>query len=133
MRLKLKEDPKEWRKTTLLTAMALAVVSSVLRWRHVLPVAGYVALLAVLAVVALCALLQPRWFRGYYRISSRIGFCLAQILGGSVLAILFLLVLTPLGWALRLAGKDPLQLKPNRTATSYWHPTEESSSLDRLF
>jgi hypothetical protein len=133
MKLKLKEDPKEWRKTTLLTALALAVLSIVLRWRRILPVTGFAAALAVLGGVALCAVLRPGWFRGYYRFSSLIGFYAAQCLGIVALVVLFLFVLTPLGWALRLAGKDLLQLKPRRTAATYWHPTDESSPLDRLF
>ena len=36
MKLKFKEDPKEWRKQALLTAPGLAILSSVLHWRHVL-------------------------------------------------------------------------------------------------
>jgi len=133
MRLKLKEDPKEWRKTTLLTALALAVISTVLRWRRVLPVPGWAAVLGVLACVALCAVLQPRWFRGYYRGSGRIGFYMAQALGVVLLAVLFLVFLTPIAFVMRLAGKDPLQIKPRRDSASYWHPTEASSSLERLF
>ena len=87
MKLRFKEDPREWRKSTLLTALGLAVLSSVLRWRHVLPVAGWVVVLACLAVVALLACVQPRWFRGYYRWSARIGFVLSQALARVILAI----------------------------------------------
>jgi hypothetical protein len=133
MKLRLKEDPKEWRKATLLTALALAVITTVLRWRRVLPTADWAALLGVLAVVILCATLRPGWFRGYYRVSTRVGFHLSRWLGYAALAILFLLVLTPLGWVFRLMGKDPLQLKRPRNAETCWHPTGESSPLDRLF
>ena len=133
MKLKFKEDPKEWRKSALLGALALAVLGTLLRWRHILPVAGWVTALAVLAGVMLCAGLRPRWFRGYYRFSLRLGFYASRWIGCAVLAVLFLLVLTPLGWVLRLTGKDLLQLKPPRDAATYWHPTGESSPLDRLF
>ncbi len=133
MKLRLKENPKEWRKAALLSALGLAVLATVLRWRHVLPVKAWGAALAVLAGVALCAVLWPRWFWGYYRFSTRLGFYLSQGIGYAVLAVLFLLVLTPLGWALRLMGKDFLQLKQRRNSATYWHPTGESSPLDRLF
>jgi len=133
MRLILKEDPKEWRKATLLGALGLAVLATVLRWRHILPVAAWAMSLAVLAGVMLCGVLQPRWFRGYYRFSVRLGFYLSRWIGYTVLAVVFVLVLTPLGWALRLAGKDLLQLKLPRKAVTYWHPAGESSPLDRLF
>ena len=133
MKLRFKEDPKEWRKAALLTAMALAVITTGLRWRRVLHTANWAAALGILGVIMLCATLRPGWFRGYYRGSTRVGFHLSQWLGCAALAILFLLILTPLGWVLRLMGKDPLQLKRPRNTETRWHPTGESSPLDRLF
>jgi hypothetical protein len=133
MRLRLKEDPKEWRKAALLGAAGLVVLSTVLRWRRILPTACWLAAIAVLLFVMACAWLRPGWFRGYYRFSSRLGFGFAQLLGRIVLAILFLLVVTPLGWAMRLMGKDLLQLKPQRNARTFWHPAKKATPLDRLF
>ena len=133
MKLKFKEDPKEWRKSTLLTALGLALLSSVVRWRHHLTVGKWLAVLAVLAVVAVCAVLEPRWFRGWYRLSLRLGFYSSQFIGRCVLAMFFIFVLTPVGFVLRLMGKDPLQLKRSPEAKTYWHEARESSPLDRLF
>jgi hypothetical protein len=133
MKLKLKEDPKEWRKATMLSALGLAVLSSVLRWRHILPVAGWATALVLLAGVVAGAWLWPHKFRGYYRVSSRMGFCVSQFIGHVVLGILFLLVLTPLGLALRLAGKDLLRLKRPGNPATYWNTAKESGPLDRLF
>ena len=133
MKSKFKEDPKEWRKSTLMTVLGLAILSLLLRWRQMLPANAWHAVLAVLGLVAVCALLQPRWFRGYYRLSLRLGFYLSQFIGRCVLAVLFILIVTPLGWVLRLAGKDPLQLKRPRDATTYWHQAKDGSPLDRLF
>jgi hypothetical protein len=68
-------------------------------------------ILVLLAAVAVAALLRPPWFRGYHLFSMRLGFALSRILGRVFLTLFFLVILTPLGWMLRLAGKDPLQLK----------------------
>ena len=133
MKLNFKEDPKEWRKSALLTALGLAILSSVLRWRRHLPVNFWCAMLALLGLVAICAVLQPRWFRGWYRLSLRLGFYSSQFIGRGVLALFFIFVLTPLGLFLRLAGKGPLQLKRPRDAATCWHPAKGSSPLDRLF
>ncbi|HZV37108.1 MAG TPA: hypothetical protein VFB72_21200 [Verrucomicrobiae bacterium] len=133
MKLKLKEDPKEWRKSALLTALGLAVLCTVLRWRHVLPAKGWLAALITLAVVATLAVLRPRWFRGFYRISGTIGFFISQVATFIALALFFLFALTPLGIFLRLTGKDALRLKRPRDATSYWNIVEDKSSLDRPF
>jgi hypothetical protein len=133
MKLNYKEDPKEWRKSVLLTVLGLAILSSVLRWRRHLPVNYWYALLALLGLVAVCAVLQPRWFRGWYRLSLRFGFYSSQFVGRCVLLVFFILVITPLGLVLRLAGKDSLQLKHPRDTKTYWHQSKDCSPLDRLF
>jgi hypothetical protein len=104
-----------------------------LRWRHVLANRTWLVILAVLALLAVTAVLQPRWFRGYHLFSMRLGFAISRILGRVALVLFFLFILTPVGWLLRLAGKDPLQLKrPGETATC-WHPAKDCSPLDRPF
>ena len=133
MKLHFKEDPKEWRKSALLTALGLAIISSLLRWRKHLSANYWYVVLAVLAVIAICAVLQPRWFRGWYRLSLRLGFYSSQFIGRCVLAVFFIFILTPLGWGLRLLGKDPLQLKRPRAATTFWRPAKAASPLDQLF
>jgi len=133
MKLKFKEDPKEWRKSALLTALGLAILSSLLRWRRHLPVNAWYAVLGVLAIAAIIALFRPRWCRGWYRLSLRLGYYSSQFAGRVVLMLFFMLVLTPVGLVLRLAGKDPLQLKRPRDAATCWQPAKDSSPLDRLF
>ena len=133
MRLRLKEDPKEWRKVTWLTVLPLAVICSLLRWRGIVSSPVWLGILGVLFLVALCAWIQPRWFRAYYRGSTRVGFALSQVVAQVVLWLLFLLVLTPLGLLLRFSGKDLLRLKRSPEKSTYWNPAKESSPLDRLF
>ncbi len=133
MKLRFKEDPKEWRKSALLTALGLAIIISLLRWRRHLPASLWCALLVSLGFVAICAVLRPRWFRGYYRISLWLGFYSSRFVGCCVLAVFFVFILTPLGFMLRLMGKDPLQLKRPRNAATHWHEAKACSPLDRLF
>jgi hypothetical protein len=117
----------------LLTALGLAVLSSLLRWRHVLSQKTWLIVFAVLALFALLAVLQPRMFRGFYRVSVRVGFWLSQVVARVVLTILFFVVLAPLGFIFRSLGKDALRLKPSRDAKTYWVDAKENSPLDRLF
>jgi hypothetical protein len=133
MKLKLKEEPKEWRKAAWMSALGLALLSSLLRWRRVLPVTAWVSVLGLLAVLAVVAALRPRWFRGYYRGSAKLGFVLSHAAGCAVLAILFFIVVTPLGMVLRMMGKDPLRLRRPPGVQSYWNEVKHKSSLDRLF
>jgi hypothetical protein len=133
MRLHFKEDPREWRKAALLGLIGPAAIIGILRWRGVVSGAGLVAALALIALAALCAWVRPRWFRGYYRFTTRLGFYTIQVFGKIVLAALFFLVLTPFGWIMRLLGKDLLQLKSPRNQRTFWQPARQDGSLDRMF
>jgi hypothetical protein len=133
MRLHFKEDPKEWRKATLLGLIGPAAIIGILRWRGVVSSTCLVSALAVIAMVALCAWVRPRWFRGYYRFMTRLGFYIIQTLGRIVLAALFFVILTPFGWILRLSGKDFLRLKSPRNKQTFWQTARRDGSLDRMF
>lgn len=133
MKLKLKEEPKEWRKAAWMSALGLALLSGALRWRGVLPVPAWGLVLCLLAALAVAAALRPRWFRGYYCFSAKLGFGLSQMAGRAALALLFFIVVTPLGLVLRMLGKDPLRLRRPSGADSYWSEVRQKSSLDRLF
>jgi hypothetical protein len=133
MKLKLREDPKEWRKITLLSLPPFAIFFSLLFWRHRINGVHLGIALAILAALAIAAVIQPRWFRGYYRSSSRLGFFLSQTIGRVVLVCLFLFVLTPLGLILRACGKDLLRLKPRSDASTYWTDARKDPPLDRMF
>jgi hypothetical protein len=133
MKVKFKEDPKAWRKTTLLTVLGAVIVCTVLRWRGVLPWNYWATTVILLAVVAITAWFWPRRYRGFYRVSTRIGFYSSQAFARVILALVFVLLLTPWSWVMRLAGKDPLRLKRIRTSASYWHPARQTSPLDRQF
>jgi hypothetical protein len=133
MRLHFKEDPREWRKVTLLGLIGPAAIVGILRWRGIVSTTFLAAALALIALVALCAWVRPRWFRSHYRFTTRLGFYTFQILGKVVLAALFFLILTPFGWILRLWGKDFLQLKSPRGQQTFWQPARQDGSLDRMF
>ncbi len=133
MKLNLKDEPRQWRKSALLTVLGMALLGSILHWRHVLRQKEWLVLLSLAALLAIAAILQPRWFRQYHIFSMRLGFVLSQFLGRIFLTLFFLFILTPMGWVLRLAGKDSLQLKRSSNADTYWQKTKDFSSLDSLF
>jgi hypothetical protein len=133
MRLHFKEDPREWRKAALLGLIGPAAIFGILRYRRVVSTTCLAAVLAVIALVALCAWMRPRWFRGYYRFMTRLGFYVIQVFGKVVLAALFFVILTPFGWILRLSGKDLLQLKSPRDKQTFWQTARRDGSLDRMF
>jgi ABC-type uncharacterized transport system permease subunit len=77
--------------------------------------AAIIALLfALLAAVRPSLLSTPnRWWAAF-------GLLLGRIVSPIVLGLLFYLVFTPMGWALRAMGKDPMRLKRDAGASTYW-------------
>ena len=55
------------------------------------------------------------------------------LLAVMALTLFFIFILTPAGWVLRLAGKDPLQLKRPAKTDTFWQTAKDASPLDRLF
>jgi len=75
---------------------------------------------ALAAGFAASAFVVPRILRPLTRFWMRLGLVLHSIVSPIVLAIMFYLVVTPTGALMRLARKDPLRLRRNAQARSYW-------------
>ena len=80
------------------------------RWWAVAVGAGFAAI--ALAVPALLAVPNRLWMK--------LGLLLGKIVSPIALGILFYGAITPLGVVMRWAGKDPLRLKLDAQAKSYW-------------
>lgn len=91
----------------------------------------------IAAVFALVALLKPALLSGLNRRWIALGVLLGKVVSPVALGVLFYAVITPIGLLMRAAGKDPLRLKLDRTAASYWierdPPGPSRDSIDRQF
>lgn len=133
MKLKLKENPSEWRKFAWVWCAFAALVSFLLFRKQVLGVSSFRWVFGAAVAVAIIAAVFPRLFRGFYRVGMTGSFYLGQGVGKVILTIVFLLAVTPLGIMLRLAGKDLLDLKRDRANESYWKPARRIGKLDQQF
>jgi hypothetical protein len=86
--------------------------------RHRLPPRWWA--IGIAAIFALIALLQPALLSGLNRLWMKLGILLGKVVSPIALGILFYGILTPVGAMIRLAGKDPLRLKFDSAANSYW-------------
>ena len=54
-----------------------------------------------------------------------------------ILGLVFILLFTPAGLIIRLLRKDPLKLRFDKTAPTYWHPRKATDSsperMERMF
>ena len=88
---------------------------------------------AVGLVVGLACVLVPRMARPLYLVWMIVGCCLGLIVGNVVLAAIYFLVVTPIGLALRLAGRDPLRRAIGRDRASYWDDAQKAGDAERYF
>ena len=79
---------------------------------------------AVATVFAVAALFKPALLTRPNKLWTQLGILLGNIVGPIALGVVFYGVVSPLGIILRLTGKDPLRLKFDRSANSYWIPRE---------
>ena len=133
MKLTLQEDPRVWRRFGLTALPAPALFGLVLWWKDLLPTRWLVLWLGVLLALALVCWARPAWLRGFYRAGMTAGFHVSRALGWIVLSLIFFLIVTPLGFVLRLTRHDPLQLRRQPQARSYWHPPRQQHDLERMF
>jgi hypothetical protein len=75
---------------------------------------------AIGALLVLFGVVAPARLAPLKRLWLRLGMVMAAVVNPIVLAILFLLVVTPLAWLMRLLGKRPLRLAREPAAASYW-------------
>jgi hypothetical protein len=78
----------------------------------------------VAAGFALIAMLKPVLLAGLNRLWIKLGVLLGKVVSPIALGILFFGVITPIGLIIRFTGKDPLRLKFNPDADSYWIPRD---------
>ena len=84
---------------------------------------GFWWLVPALITLAI-ALLRPRVLAPLGRLWLRFGRLLSRVTTPIVMGVLFLTVVTPIALLRRAVGSDPLRLKLEPTATTYWIPRE---------
>ena len=97
----------------------LSVLGGILWWRGVTAVPPY--LWGVAAVLWLLALAAPRLLAPIERVMAAIFRTVTAALTAVLLTIFFFLIVTPIGFILRLTRKDPLGKRFDRERATYWY------------
>jgi len=72
------------------------------------------------AAFLVVAWLRPAVLAPLNRAWTRFGLLLHRIVSPIVLGVMFFVVITPMGLVMRALGKDPLRLRYDREARTYW-------------
>ncbi len=86
-----------------------------------------------LALAATIGWAAPAWMRILYLGMSYLGLPVGYVVSFVILAVVWFLVFTPIGWALRLAGYDPLGRRFEPERDSYWTPHAGQRPMQRYF
>lgn len=100
--------------------------------RHDAP--GIVAIvIGISTLVVIVGLIAPQRIRPVYVGWMVAVFPIGWVVSHAILAAVYFLVFTPIGWLLRATGYDPMERRWDRTATTYWKPRPEPPETRRYF
>jgi hypothetical protein len=93
------------------------------------------ALATVLAAIAVYAitLVRPDILRLPFVALSLVTWPIGWLISHLILVVVFYGLITPLGLALRLAGRDALGRRFDRTASTYWQPRQSRPDVERYW
>jgi hypothetical protein len=76
--------------------------------------------LAAAVAMLLISLVRPSLLAPFNRVWTKLALLLSKVMNPVIMAILFFLVVAPIGLLMRLFGKRPLALGCDPAAKSYW-------------
>jgi hypothetical protein len=124
---KLKTGPGDLRKFGLVVGGVFSLIALFFWWRG-----GHYALFLVPAVpLIVLGLAWPKCLRSVYLGWMGLALILGLIVSTILLTILYYLVLTPMGMAARLCGKDFMDRRWQREQKSYWKLRDQTSPRQR--
>ena len=133
VKLRIKEDPREWRKFVLVLGCFISLITYLLYRRGIVSQLFLNNLFIFAGVLVITGFLFPRSVRPIYRGAMTFSHFMGQIMGKVILTIFFYFILTPLGLLLRMTGKDLLNLKSSSNVSSYWQPAKPPAKIDQMF
>jgi hypothetical protein len=101
----------------LVFAGFFAVVGGVQLWSQA---EAWIWWFGVAGLFLAIAWLRPGLLAPLNRLWTRLGLLLFRVVNPIVMAILFYLVVVPVGLTMRLSGKDPMNRRHDSTARTYW-------------
>jgi hypothetical protein len=75
----------------------------------------------------------PQIARPFYIVWNGLGCSIGFVVSNAAVTAVYFLVVTPIGLALRLLGRDPLRRRFARERASYWEDAEKPGDAERYF
>jgi hypothetical protein len=125
-------DAKQLRTFGLAFLVFCGLFGALLAYRIGLGTPSYV--LWILGPIGgLLALVAPRTLRPLYIALSVLAWPIGMVVGTVLLALVYYVVVTPVGLVFRLVGRDPMHRRFDREAASYWIGRRPPAHVGRYF
>lgn len=117
----------------LFVPVFLAAMAGLAYWKFGAPPWISAVIFAPAPIAALVAWRRPQALRGVFVGWMLLLFPLGWTISHAVLAIVYFLVMTPLGLLMRIFGYDPLRRRIEPSAATYWVERPEAPEGGRYF
>jgi len=114
----IKSGKPELKEFGVTMAAILIVIGDIALWRE-RPTAIY--LLGLGAALGALGLFKPDVLKPLQKAWMGLGVVLGFFVSRIIMAVLFYLIITPVGFIMKLFGKDILDQRIDKNKTSYWH------------
>lgn len=128
MKTEKPKSKKELRKFGFVMTIPFALIGGFFLWKGK-TAAPYLLILATFFLVS--GILFPSILRPIERLWMKIAEMISAVMTRVILALTFYLVITPVGFILRITGKDLLNIKFEPDRKSYWVAVEKDGPGSR--
>ena len=113
---------------------AIAIFFSVIGWLTTHAWKPFFLWLGIIGLgVGVLFWLLPMIARPFYIVWYALACCIGLVVGNVLFSAFYYLVLTPMGLIMRLAGRDPLRKKFDRSTPTYWQDAEKVVDPKRYY
>ncbi len=123
---------KELRVFAVLLIVFFAIVAAVI-YQKTSSVPASITIVVVASIIGLLGWCVPNFMRVVYVTWMLAVFPIGFVISHVILAVVFYLVLTPIGCIMRLCGRDPMQRQFDSSASSYWVARHQENRPSRYF
>ncbi|MCH7591561.1 MAG: hypothetical protein IH989_02115 [Planctomycetes bacterium] len=122
---------RDLRQFGMIWLPAFLVLVGVIAFYYGESMSAAVAPAALALTAAVTGYLRPCAIRPVFVGLMGLTFPIGWVVSHAIFLFVFYFVVTPIGLLMRLAGRDALERKLDRTASTYWQPYQQETSRAR--
>ncbi len=126
-----KPTTRDLRQFGMIWLPAFLVLVGVMTFFYAESTSAAVALAGLALVAGVTGYLRPGAIRPVFVGLMCVTFPIGWVVSHAIFLVVFYFVVTPIGLLMRLTGRDALERKLDRTASTYWHPYQQETSPAR--